>query len=127
MRAPVGEVVGFDLGLDALELGDVGLGRHADEPARQRRLDQHLDLVDVADEVLVDRPDAGAAIGRHHHEALAAQLLQRLAHRVGRGLEALGELVDLEPLVGGEPAGDDFVADQLVDRAGFRKLRAGWL
>ena len=60
----------------------------ADEPAGQRRLDQHLDLVDVADEILVDRPHAGAAIGLDQHEAFAAQLLQRLAYRIGRGAVA---------------------------------------
>ena len=47
-----------------LELGDVLVRRHADEPAGQGGLDQHADLVDVAHEILVDRPDARAAIGR---------------------------------------------------------------
>ena len=38
---------------------------------RERWLDQHLDLDDVAHEVLVDRPDAGAAVRLDGHEALA--------------------------------------------------------
>ena len=65
----------FDLGLDRLDLGDVAGCGDAHEPARQMRLDQCRDLVDVTHEVLVDRPHARAAIGRDHNEPLAAQLL----------------------------------------------------
>ena len=85
------------------ELGNVLVGRHADEPARQGRLDQNADLVDVADEILVDRPDARAAIAVKDDEAFAAQQLQRLANRVGRGAVALGEIGDDQPLIGLEP------------------------
>ena len=56
----IAEVVGFDIVLDALELGDVRRGRHADKPAHHGGLDEHADLVDVANEFLVD-PALGAA------------------------------------------------------------------
>ena len=112
----IGEVVLLDQALDAFEFGDVLVGRHVDEPAGQRRLDQDADLVDIADEILVDRPDARAAVGREDDEALAAQQLQRLAHRVGRGAVTLGEVGDHEPLVGCEPPRDDVFADQFIER-----------
>ena len=67
----IGEVVFLDEALEALEFGDVFFRRHADEPARQSRLDQDADLVDVADEILVDRPDARAAVEREDDEAFA--------------------------------------------------------
>ena len=119
VQGEVGEVERLDLGLDRLQPLDVGVVDDRDEPAGQRRLDQHLDLDDVAHEALVDRPDPGAAVGLDHHEALAAQELQRLADRVGRGAVAGGELGDLQPLVRPEAAGDDLVAEPLVDPAGL--------
>ena len=48
----------FDLCLDRLQPRDVLVARVVDEPARHIRLEQRRDLVDVADEVIVDRPDA---------------------------------------------------------------------
>ena len=68
-----------------LEFGDVLVGRHADEPAGQGRLDQNADLVDVADEILVDRPHARAAVRGEDDEAFAAEELQRLANGVRGG------------------------------------------
>ena len=79
----IGEIVLLDQPLDAFQLGDVLGGRHGHEPARQGRLDQHTDLVDIADKILIDRPDARAAVGSEDDEPLAPQQLQRLAHRVG--------------------------------------------
>src|SRR5690606_38515269 len=58
---------------------------------------------------------------REDDEALAAQLLQRLAHRVGAGAIAGGERRDLQPLVGGEAAAEDIFADQVVDAARFER------
>src|SRR5690606_16351954 len=72
---------------------------------------------DVTHEVLVDRPHARAAIRGDGDEALAAQLLQRLAHRIARGAVAFGDFGDDQPLVGAEPPGDDVLADELVDRS----------
>ena len=107
--------------LEALQFRDVVVRRHADEPARQRRLDEHADLGDVADEVLVDGPHARAAVRRDDDEAFAAQNLQRLAHRVGGGAVAAREVGDDQPLVGLEPALDDVLADEFVNgRAGAR-------
>ena len=60
----IGEIVLLDQTLEALQFRDVLAGRHADEPARQRRLDEHADLGNVADEVLVDGPHARAAVRR---------------------------------------------------------------
>ena len=114
----------LDLGLDRLQPRDVLVGRVVDEPARHVRLEQRGDLVDVADEVIVDRPHAGAAIAAEEHEAFAAQLLQRLAHRVGAGAVAAAELADLQSRAGGEPSLDDVLADQLVDR-GLARWAAG--
>src|SRR5438876_200815 len=60
----IDEIVLFDEALDPLKLGNVGVGGHPDEPTRQCWFDERADLVDVADEVVIDRPDAGTAIGR---------------------------------------------------------------
>ena len=81
----IGEVVFLDQALEALELGDVLFGRHADEPAGQGRLDQNADLVDVADEVLVDRPHPRAAVQGEGDEAFPPEELERLANRVRGG------------------------------------------
>ena len=62
------------------------------------------DLVDVADEIVVDRADARAAVRREDHEAFAAQQLQRFAHRIGGGAESLGEIGDHEAFIGLQPA-----------------------
>src|SRR5690606_26683486 len=78
--------------------------------------DQDADLVDVANEILVDGADAGPTIGGDDDEAFAAQELQRFAHRVGGRAVALRELGGDKALVGLEAAADDLVADQLVDR-----------
>ena len=119
----IGEVVLLDQALNALEFGDVLVRRHADEPAGQRGLDQHADLVDVAHEILVDRPDARAAVGREDDEALAAEQLQRLADRIGGGAMPLGEVGDDQTFVGPEAALDDVVADELIDGRALRSRR----
>ena len=87
----IGEVVFLDEALNALEFEDVLVRRHADEPAGKRGLDQNADLVDVADEILVDRPDARPAVGGEDDEALAPEQLQRLADRIGGRAMALRE------------------------------------
>ena len=119
----IGEVVLFDQALDTLEFGDVLVGRHADEPSRQGRLDQDADLVDVADEVLVDRPHARAAVGTKMTKPSPRKQLQGLAHGVGRGAVTPGEVGDDQPFVGCEPALDDVVADEF-DRARRPSLEA---
>src|SRR5690242_356282 len=74
----VSEIVGLDLALDRFEFHDVRLRRHPDEPARQGWLDQNADLVDVANEIPINRPDARAAIAREDDKAFATQELQHL-------------------------------------------------
>ena len=100
----------------ALEFRDVGLRGHSDEPTRQGRLDQNADLVDVANEISVDRPHARAAIAGEDDEAFAAQELQHLPNRRRRTAVTLGEVGDDEALIGLEPPRDDVVADHLVEQ-----------
>ncbi|MNL50294.1 hypothetical protein D3C87_1732980 [compost metagenome] len=114
----IDEVILFDEALDALELGDVGLGGHANEPACQCWLDERADLVDVANKVVVDRSDPGAAIGREHHEALATQHLQRFAHRIGRCAQPFGKVGDNEPFVWFQPTGKNVFANGFIERNG---------
>ena len=90
----VSKIVGLDLALDPFQFGDIGFRRHSDKPARQSRLDQNADLVDVANEIPVDRPHARAAIAGEDHEAFAAQELQHLANRRRRAAVTLGEVGD---------------------------------
>ena len=56
--------------------------------------------------------------GEKIDEALAAQHLQRFAHRIGRGAKSLGEIGDNQPFIGRKPAGDDVVADTFVEGHG---------
>ena len=59
--------------------------------------------------------------GENDDEAFAAQHLQRLAHGIGGGAVAAGEFGDDQPFVGPQPAFDDVLADELVNRrAGAR-------
>ena len=86
-----------------------------DEPAGQRGLDQNADLVDVAHEILVDRPHARTAVGGEDDEALAPEQLQRLADRICGRAMPLGEVGDDQTFVRLKAAFDDVVADELVD------------
>ncbi len=128
----VGEVVLFNQGLDAFEFSNVFDSRHADEPSRQGRLDQHSNLVDVSNKILVNRPNARSAIGNKGNKALPAQQLQSLAHGIGRGAVTSGEVGDHKPFVGGEPPFDDVFPDQLIERGALaggpdRVDPFGWL
>src|SRR3712207_6755696 len=99
----VSEIVGLYLALDSFEFRDVGLRGHPDEPTRQGRLDQNADLVDVANKIPIDRPDARAAISSEDDEAFTAQELQHLPNWRRRTTVALGEIGNDEALIGLKP------------------------
>ena len=115
----IGEIVFLDEALEALEFGDVLFGRHADKPAGQSRLDQDADLGNVADEILVDRPDPRSAIEGEDDEAFTPQKLKRLANGVRRGAVTPGKVGCDEALIGLQPALDDGVANEMVDGGAF--------
>jgi len=112
----IGEVVLFNQPLDAFEFSNVLDGGHTHEPSRQCRLDQDSYLVDVSNKVLIDRPDTRSAVRNEGDKTFAAQQLQSLAHWVGRGAMAPGEISDDKPFVGSEPPFDDVIPDQLIKR-----------
>ena len=115
----IGEIVLLDQALEALQLRDVLVCRHPDEPARQCRLDQHADLGDVADEILVDRPHARAAVAVKRPRSLRrAESAAPRAPDLSR-CHGAGEVGGDQPLVGSEPALDDVLADEFVDGGAF--------
>ena len=117
----VGEVVLFDQTLETFELGDVLVGRHVHKPSRQGWLDQNTDLVDIPDKILIYGPHACPAIGEKGDKAFPSQQLQGLAHRVGRGAVAPGQIGDHQPFVGGKPPLDDVFPDQFVKRGALAR------
>jgi len=117
----IGEIVFLDEFLEALELGDVLLGRHADKPAGQGRFDQHADLIDVADEILVDRPDPRTAVLRKSDEALAPEKLERLANRVCRGAVTSCKICSDQSLARLQPSLDDVFANELINRGALAR------
>src|ERR1700722_5734189 len=120
----VGEIQFFDFGLDVFKPLDVGVRYQSHKPARQIRLDQDLDLANVAHEFFVDATDASAAIGAENHEALSPQLLERLAYRIRTGTIAHRERADLEPFVRGKTPLNNILPDQLVDAARLKRGQA---
>lgn len=112
----VGEVVLFNKRLNAFELGNVFRRRHRYEPSRQCRLDQHPNLVNVSNEILIDWPHASAAIRHERDKAFSAQQLQGLANRVSGGPMASRKIGDDQPLVCRKPAFDDVVPNEFVER-----------
>jgi hypothetical protein len=91
------ESSGLDLVLDCLELRNVLVGRVVDEPARHVGFEERGDLVNIAKEIIIDRPYAGAAIAAEEHKTFAAELLQSLTYRVGARSVAAAEVADLQP------------------------------
>jgi hypothetical protein len=103
----IDEIIFLDEALEALQFSDVFFGRHADKPAGQSRLDQDADLGNVADEILVDRPDPRSAIESEDDEAFTPEELKRLANGVRRGAVTAGKFSCDEALIGLQPALDD--------------------
>ena len=112
----VDEVVGLDLALDPFQFGDIGFSRHPDKPARQSRLDQNTDLVDVANKIPIDRPHARAAVAGEDNEAFAAQELKYLPNRCRRTAMALCKIGDDQALIGFKPARNNVLANDLVEQ-----------
>lgn len=85
----VGKVQLLDLVLDGLEPDDILLARGLDEISHEVGFQLLADLADITDEIGVDGPHPRALVGYEIDQPLAAQLLQRLAHRIGRHAVAL--------------------------------------
>ena len=118
----ISEVIFLNKALNALEFNDVFVRRHADKPAGKRGLDQNADLVDIAHEILIDRPHTPPTVGGEDDEALSPEQLQRLADWICGRPMPLGEVGDDQTFVGLEAAFDDVVPDELING---RPLRRG--
>ena len=94
--------------------GEIGGGQAGDQLVHEKTLDRAADFVHLAQECRIDLPHAGATIRPDGDIALAAELLQRIAHRHRADAVTLGQIGDFQAAAGREHAGDDILTDRIA-------------
>ena len=97
------------------QLRDLRIGDARGELAHQGGLDHRAHLEHLARLVDAGHRDEGAARRLERDQAVAAELVQRLAHQRARHLEDVGDLLLGQLGAGRQPALDDRRGDRLDD------------
>src|SRR3954467_4892234 len=84
----------------------------------RRRLEHEPQVVEMVEQVEVERPHAPAALRVDLHVALALEAEERLAHRSARDVRAGGDLVLREARAGKQAELEDVALQRAVDRLG---------
>jgi hypothetical protein len=105
----------------AAQRGELRVGDGRAELAHHRRLEHLAHLEHLLRFGHARLRDEGAARRLEGHEAVAAQLVQRLAHEGARNLEDVGDLLLGELGAGHQTALDDRRGDRVDDAASRRR------